>query len=88
MSEARALFDDAAGTAQQIVTALLHGDRDTAGDLVENLVDDGRKHLAATLALAELVAYTHVRWAESIGAEPTEAWAALMVDTEEWRGAR
>lgn len=84
MSDTTTRLAAAKDTAQQAVTALLHGDRSLAGDLITGPDD----LLALTLVLADLTAYTHVTWTRALGGDTSEAregWASLMADIEEWR---
>lgn len=76
-------IDQARDTAQQTVSACLHGDRDTAADLATGFP---MPELLA-LVLADLVAHVHTRWARGAGAPPIEGWQALLSDIEEWRTA-
>lgn len=70
--------------AQQMVTALLHGDRTLAADIAVEHPDE----LALALVLGDLCAYVHKRWCNATGltsAEAGESWVELMADVEEWR---
>lgn len=77
-------LDRARDTAQQVVTALLHGDRHLAGQIVEEYPAP----LILALVLADLVAHTHHSWARATGMaieQRNQSWAELMADIEEWR---
>lgn len=81
---ADALISAARDTAQQMVTACLHGDRDMAADLA---IEAAHPEVLA-LVLADLTAYTHWRWMRALGGNSdrtAEGWQALMADIEEWR---
>lgn len=75
------LFAPGQDTAQQIVTALLNGDRDTADDLAEQFPDP----LTLALVLADLTAYVHHVWCEAAGLDRHEAWQFIMGQVEQWR---
>ena len=77
-------LDGAMDTAQQMVTALLHGDRDLGREIAAGYPDP----LVLALVLGDLVAYTHDSWSRAIGADRNEGWAHLMADIEEWRAER
>lgn len=70
--------------AQQVVTCLIHGDRDRGVDLAVEFEDP----LVLALVLADLVAYVHYRWSRAVDFDDDQregAWADLLVDIEEWR---
>jgi hypothetical protein len=73
-------------TAQMAVTALLHGQRALAGDLVSEYTEDNDP-MALALVAVDLVAHIHTRWADALGCDRGEAWSHLMADVEEWRTA-
>lgn len=80
-------LDAARDAAQQAVTACLHGDRDTAVQIVQDYPDG----TILALVLADLVAYTHHNWGRTLGMDGDairESWAELMADVEEWRAGR
>jgi hypothetical protein len=81
-----ASIDTARDAAQQMVTACLHGDRDTAASIAQ----DYPEPLILALVLADLTAYTHTRWCQALGTPEmrAEGWQALMADVEEWRAGR
>lgn len=71
-------------TAQQVVTLLLHSEREEAFEIAQDFDD----HLVLALVLADLVAYVHHRWARALDMDKEAqagAWHSLMVDVEEWR---
>lgn len=70
--------------AQQMVTALLHGDRSLASDIAQEAFDP----LTLALVLADFGAYIHDRWSQALGLDRSEAWQTLMADIEEWRVGR
>jgi hypothetical protein len=77
-------FDGARDTAQQMVTALLAGDRDLCADIAEEYP----MPLVLALVLADLCAFVHVNWTEGTGTgaeNRLEEWQALMQGIEEWR---
>ncbi len=80
MTDISTELDQARDTCQQAVTALLNGDRDTAGDI---LVEGDCTLLA--FVCADLVAHVHSRWAGATDIDSLEAWRELMLDIEEWR---
>jgi len=78
------IFDEARDCTQQAVTAVLHRDRSTSGDLVAAFPD----HLALSLVLVDFAAYVHRRWCDAVGMDDDKrmaSWTELMTDTEEWR---
>ena len=76
------LLDVARDTAQQMVTCLLAGDRPQAVTILDS---SSVPHEVMALVMADLVAYTHHRWARSLGIDRAEAWQELMLDVEAWR---
>lgn len=77
------VLDELRDSAQQIVTCLLHGDRGLASDIAKAV----NGPVVLVLVLADLVAYTHHRWALATGVPRDQAWAELLLDIEEWRVA-
>ena len=77
-------IEAARDAAQQMVSSVLLGDTDTAGDIA------GESAHPRTLALilAELTAYVHNRWSCATGVDQRQVWAELMVDVETWRARR
>lgn len=82
MSAKLSTFDEARNQAQLIVTCLLTGDRDQAGDEWDGMND--AQILACALVLADLVAYVHCRWANAVGINVHRAWQELMADVAQW----
>lgn len=78
---------DGRDAAQQIVTALLHGDRTTAGDIAATW-DETNPPIILSMVLADLCAYVHCRWTRAVGMSIEDGltgWAEMMTDIEEWR---
>lgn len=70
--------------AQQVVTALIHGDRDEAFTIAQEFDDT----LVLALVLGDLCAYVHYRWSRALSFDADQrsaAWASLLADVEEWR---
>lgn len=87
-------FDPARDAAQQIVTARLNGDSDTAAAIASEFVhSDPNGGLLLSLTLVDLLLFLHRSWGRSVFGEAwTEqlsrgAWTQLMVDVEELRAA-
>lgn len=80
-------LDHARDTAQQAVTATLHGDREDAAWIVLDHPDQ----LELSLVLVDLVAHVHCRWAHALDMDDEQArdaWRELMADIEQWKTSR
>lgn len=80
-------LDECRDTAQQAVTATLHGDRVDAAWIVL----DQPETLELALVLVDLVAHVHCRWAHAIGMDDEaarDAWRELMADVETWKATQ
>lgn len=84
MSTSEERWDAGRDTAQQILTALVNGDRSTAGDLAAEW-EDTYPPIILSMVLADLCAYVHIRWATAVGMSSVESWTELMTDVEGWR---
>ena len=87
-------FDPARDAAQQIVTARLNGDGETASTIAVKFIDsDPNGGLLLSLTLVDLLLYLHRSWGHSILAGlwtekvSRNAWTQLMADVEEMRSA-
>ena len=77
-------IEAARDAAQQMVSSVLLGDTDTAGDIAGESTDPE----TLALILSELTAYVHHRWSCALGVDQHQVWAELMVDIEARRARR
>lgn len=84
------VFEPYREIAQQIVSALVHGDRNAAADLATEAFAENSLIFPDVLVLvvADLLVMTHKSWAIAVHVDPVLAWQTLMVGVEEWKGAQ
>ena len=86
------VFDPARDVVQAAVTAILHSDREGAGDMLTEFVGAAPGNdLALALTAIDLVVHVHLAWARAIGMNADlahESWAELLLDIETWRALR
>lgn len=81
------IFESAKDSAQQMMTALLAGDRDLAGDIAEEF--PAEHQIALSLVLADLCAAVHKTWCTTFCDDTVvlDTWQAMMMDIEVWRNS-